>query len=310
MEKNVFDTFLESLSDDGVRRGLSELALKEPKLKDAFMAQSDYSRKLDEHRDDLEELNGWRGWRNENWISGADGKGMTKAEQRQADRLRALEAERQELETKLAEAAFSSGGEEVTFEQLSEQLGTLAKERGLVDNARLEEVIKSKTGEVEELVKNSNRIVTTASLLVPYLNQKHRDEFGETFNPLEFVQQAHQAGQYDLQKFYDQWSEPKRMKKERDEFETKLKAQTEQHAKELEEARKEGAASRSMSAGSEGMPVDTEGGLADVPAFQRKYLQLDRKDGEGNAAPPEGKLGDNSVAAFAAREFARKPVTA
>lgn len=310
MAANVFDKFLESLANTDVRRELSELAQKEPKLKDAFMAQDDYSRNMDQHRDDLEELQGWRNWRSENWISDSNGKGMTKAEQRQKERLEALEAERQEYERKLAEAAFNTGGDEVTFEQLAEQLGTLAKEKGLVDNNRLDEVIKTKTGEVEELVKNSNRIITTAALQASYLNQKHDKEFGELFDPLDFIKQAHEAGQYDLPKFYDQWIAPRRIEKERNDLQAKLTAQEQKHAEELEKARKEGEASRSMSPGSEGMPVDTEGGLADLPAFQRKYLQMDRKDSEGNPKPPDGSLGDGGVAAFAAREFARKPSAA
>ena len=229
MPKNIFDSFLESLPDPDVRKGMTDLAQREPKLKDAFMAQSDYSRKLNENRDALSELDGWRRWREENWVTVADGKGMTRAEQNAISRLQTLETEKQDLERRITEAEFSTGGDEVTFDQLKNELDTAMTQRGIVDNARLDEVIKSKTTEVEELVRNSNRIVFDATAILPYLNQKHQQQFGEMFHPREFVKAATEAGQYDFEKFYDSWIQPKLDAKKDADFQAKLQQQEDKH---------------------------------------------------------------------------------
>ena len=287
---SAFDELLDSFSDPSDRQTFEGLASRNPKVKEYGLRQSDYSRKLNEHNEDLTELNQWRDWREKNWD---DNQNTTKREIEKANELIRLQAERDELEAKIALGGL---GGDMTFEELDSYF----EKKGVVTSGVLAEKEKA----VNDLIVGTNRAMANAALMVPYLNQKHRDEFGELFDPREFLKEANDKGRFDLAEYYEndfvaQKRQAKLHKDHEDEI-ARLKAEADDREKKAkEEGREYADRARAMGAGS---PTDSEG--ASMGAFQRSYLGLNKKE-EGSGAP-EVALGEGGIAAYAAREWVNK----
>lgn len=290
--KSAFEELLETFSSDEDRKAFEELGAKNPKVKEFGMRQSDYSRRLDEVREDLSELTSWREWRKNNW---EEGENMTKAEKAKVTQIEALEREKQELESRVGL------GDDMTLEQLESWGQELIKKNGFVT----EETLKLKETEYRDLVKGVNQFTAQAALNVPYLNQKHKDEFGELFDPEEFVNDAVKANRFDLKAFYEERVAPKRVEKMKSDFEQQKKTLTEdldrQKTEAVKAAKDEAERARAMGAGGQN-PSDIDSPT--MGAMQRKILKMDQLE-EGSKAP-EVPLGEGGVAAFAAREWANK----
>jgi hypothetical protein len=303
MAKTAWERVLESISDEEDRKALEGIGSKHRVLQDSVLAQSDYSRKMDEVRDKVTLADSWKKWREENWL---DSDSMTKAEKHKADQIAELQAERARLQ---AQVELGAGENDMTAEELANLLDTRIKERGLVGQSDLDKVIGDKTTELQEFVKGTLGFSSQASLVVPYLNQKHQQEFGELFDPVEFVKEATSKQRYDLKDYYDkEFVQGKREAKQKSEFDAqKAKWQEEADAKakaEFERGKREAEQARVMSQGAQ-IPTDDTGPQAS--AWVRKYYQGSNPTEEGAAKPPEGtKLGDDSIARFAARELAAK----
>jgi hypothetical protein len=296
---SAFDALLETFGTDEDRAAFQSLAEKNPKVKEFGLRQDDYSRRLDQNRAELEELQAWRTWKDGNWDS--DHK-MTKAEKAKQDKLEALEAEKAELETKMA--AMEVGGSDMTFEDV-ERIATEAMKKSGIDPAKFvsTNTLDDRVKEAETYIKNLNAYTADAAILVPYLNAQHQKEFGEMFNPKDFLKAATEAKTTDLEAFYQTFTADTRMKRMQADADAKVKAaQADADAKVAEAQKKaDEAVNRLQGMGPQGQnPSDTEG--PQMGPLQRKMLGLDvPKEGESKA--PETPLGEGGVAQFAAREF-------
>lgn len=301
---SAFDALLETFGSDEDRTQFQTLAEKNPKLKEFGMRQDDYSRRLDEVKKDLEELNGpngWRDWLKKSWDF--DNK-MTKAEKAQLDKLEALQAEKAELEAKLGQLEL--GGTDMTFDEV-ERIAVEAMKKNGVDPNKLIDADKldKRFQQGEDYVKQLNAFTANAALLVPYLNDQHKTEFGKMFDPEDFLKAATEAGQPNLKEFYKTFTAETRMKRMQDEADAKVKAAQEERDRAVAEAqdRTDKAIARAQGMGPQGQnPADTEG--SNMGALQRKMLGLD-KPKEGSGAP-EVPLGEGGISQYAAREFIQK----
>jgi hypothetical protein len=182
---SAFDEILGSFGSDEDREAFSGLAERNPRIKEYGLRESDYTRFMNENGEKIKELEGWQTWRAQNWD---EDRKMTKAEAAKETRLQELQEEKERLERQVAFGGL--GGEDMNFAQLEGDLGNWAKEKGFVT----QDVVKAK----EEEFRGVNQWVLTASVHVPYLNQKHKDEFGELFDPDEFLKEATAKQRFDL----------------------------------------------------------------------------------------------------------------
>ena len=299
---SAFDALLETFGTDEDRAAFQSLAEKNPKVKEFGLRQDDYSRRLDDVRNDLEELNGPTGWRN--WLKGNwdPVHKKTKAEVAQQERLEALETEKAELETKMA--AMEVGGSDMTFEDV-ERIATEAMKKNGVDPNKFvsTNTLDERVKEAETYIKNLNAYTADAAILVPYLNAQHQKEFGDMFNPKNFLKAATEAKTTDLEAFYQTFTADTRMKRMQADADAKVKAAQDERDAAVTAANKrsEEALNRIQGMGPQGQnPADTEG--PQMGPLQRKMLGLDvPKEGESKA--PEVPLGEGALAQFAAREL-------
>lgn len=295
---SAFDEIITKFGNDDDKNSFLGLAEKYPDLKDYGMRQSDYSRRMDEVRDQVELATRWQGWEAENWDKDS---GMTKTEKVLASELERLQSEKEDLERKVATGNFS--GDEMTFEQL-EQFGTdLIKKKGIVtsdDLAAKEAEFKKNLTESS----NSNAYMNNAALIVPYLNQRHFNEFGELFDPNEFVKTAVEKQRFDLTDYYDKdFIVSKRQAKNDSDHKAEIALIKAEADKRIAEAKQEAEAvsERLKGMGSNGMGPSDDG-TPSMGEFQRKYLGLDKTiDPKGE--PPANQLGEGALAHFAAAKW-------
>ena len=289
---SAFDALLKTFGTEEDQNLFSQLAERNPEVLSYGLRQDDYSRKLDEHRSELEELQSWRSWRENNWDPEVK---MTKAEREKQERLDALESEKADLESRIA------AGGDMTFEDVERFGNEWLKKTGIKpDQLVTKDVIDAKTKEFQNL----NAFTAKAALEVPYLNAKHEKEFGDLFDPNDFLKQATEAGQYDLKAFYEgSFVTNKRQEKMKSDYERQLKEKDEAFAAEKKAAEDRLARMAGMGPQGTGSPADTEGPA--MGPLQRKMMGLDKPKPEGRGAP-EVPLGDGAIAAHAAREFLNK----
>lgn len=288
---SAFDDLLLTFADEADRQTFNQLAERNPEVLNYGMRQSDYSRRLDEVKDELEDLEKWRAWRRDHYDQEHK---MTKTELEKTQQLEALAAEKERLESKLL---LEGGGGDMDFEQLEAWGKEFVTKRGIVTT----ETLKTKEKELTDFVSGMNAFTNEASLIVPFLNRRHEKEFGEMFNPKAFLKEAVDKGHFgDLETFYEKdYVAEARTKKMRSDYDLELKKKNDELAAERERADK---AERAAAAGQGGSPVDVDGST--MGAFQRNYLGLNKeKDGSG---APEVELGEGGIAAYAAREFVNR----
>lgn len=176
--------------------------------------------------------------------------------------------------------------------ELNEHLGKYIKENGLMTKAEYEAGITAK----ETSFNQELNLVSTLATRIPYLNAKYQKDFGDVFDPDEFVTKANEKGyarfgKEGLDKFYDEFTADKRA----------AKAQAEMDAK-IAEAREEGrkAALKETHMGPTGQ-MPTLDGSPEMGHFEAKLKGGNRAPAEGQtSAPPDAELGRGTIARFAA----------
>lgn len=304
MAKSGFEVLLESLPDSdefefkgSVRKAFAELAEKVPKLKESVLAQSDYSRRMDEVRDKVKLADTWDEWRRNNWD---DDKHMTRSElekQAEMDRLQT------ELET--ARTAALATGEEMNFDQLNQRLEQYSKEKNFLTPDELKKQFDGKTKEVEDYVKGYSAPIARAALDIPYLMAKHEKEFGEILDPDILTKYAAEKGNFNLRDVYEKdWVVEKRTDAMKKHYESELQKVKDGEAAKLEAVRAEATAAartQQIMGQPSGNPVDMGGN--DMGPLQRRMLPESDVD---RSKAPEVPIGEGGLAAYAAREFLAK----
>ncbi len=296
MAKNAFDNVLESLSED-TRKAVTELAEKEPKLKDMMLAQSDYSRRMDEVKSKVDMADQWKAWRDNNWV---EDKKMTKAELVKQERLEALE---RDLEA--ARTAALGTGEDMTFDQLTQWSTKFLQDNKIVTGDALEQRLNAKAKDLEAYVKGGQEALGNAAIEVPYLIAKHQQEFGEILDPKPLIASAVEKGQFDLREFYEKnWVIERRTKAMQDKHTAEMAKLEGERVKAVEarDAAEEARKAALLGATGQGSPADMGG--PSMGPLQKQFVG-EQKAPDGSAAP-SGALGDNSIAAFAARQYMQK----
>lgn len=286
----AFDEILSSFGTQEDRQALEELANKNPKLKEYGLRQDEFSRRLNAVDQDLQELNGWRKWRDDYWD---ESKQKTRFELEAEQKAARLAQEKADLESRLA------GGDVASFDEVQQWLQKEMSEKGVVTR----DVLEAEKKAVEALVMGNNAVLGRAALDVPFLNSKHMQEFGEMFRPRDFIQAANEAKAVDLEQFYEQWVGAKRTDRIKSDYEKQLQAEREAKEKAIADAKAEGRREREAESamGQNGQnPTDMSG--PELGAFQKKYLELGNKGDEGSKAPTV-PLGEGGVAAYAANQF-------
>ena len=300
---SAFDALLDTFGTDDDRELFKQLSERNPAIQEFGLRQDDYSRKLDANRAELTELQSWRQWREANWDSDHQ---MTRAERAKQERLEALETEKAELETKLASTDLGDG---MTFEEVERIAQEAVRKQG-IDPAKFlsADALNKKEGEVMGYVTRLNAVTAQASLLVPYLNEQHKDEFGTRFDPEEFVKAANERGTTDLRAFYKEYTQDERTKRIQTDANAKVKAAQDERDRAIAEERERTATVQARLAGmgtQGGNPADTDS--PQMGALQRRMMKLDNPDkGDNGSGAPEVPLGEGAIAAHAAREFANR----
>lgn len=298
---SAFDELIGQFGDDSDKETFLGLAEKHPFIKEYGLRQSDYSRQLNENKERLEVADEWNDWKVKNWDSEAK---MTKQQKAAVEEAERLKQENEGLESRIA--AMGSGGEDMTFEQLEQFGKDLIKNNNIVTQAD----ILAKQKELEGYVQGVNGVMTKAALTVPFLNQKHDKEFGEMFDPDDFIKQATEKGRYDLKDFYEkEYVVDRRQAKTIEKHQAEIAALTATKDAEIAAAKEhaEAIAARVSGMGAGGGPADDGG--ASMGAFQRNYLKLDQQQ-DDKSKVPDVPLGDGGVAAFAAAKWKQDQLAA
>lgn len=302
----AFEQLLATFSDEADRQAFEALSTKNPKLKESVLLRSDYSRRMDEVKDKVEMADQWNDWRSKHWD---DEKKMTKREIERVAQIEALEAEKSQLEEKLLNHTPGEGND-VTFDQLNQWGETFAKNKKIVTNDDLLKVIGDKEKELQQYVKTQNQFETYAALVTPELNLRHMKEFGEPFKAKDFIKEATEKGQFNLEEFYDNaYVRTKREAKITADHTAELERVKAEAAAAVQAAKDEAAAAaqRAAGMGPNGLtPTDNEG--SQMGPMQRKFLKMDEKPPEEGKAP-EVPLGEGGIAAFAAKKWIQDQAT-
>lgn len=291
---SAFDEIITQFGDDEDKSTFLGLADKYPSIKEYGMRQSDYSRQLNENKEKLALAEEWNSWKSEHWLDDAK---MTKQQKAAVEEAARLKQEKEELESRIA--TMGPGGDEVTFEQLEQFGKKLITDNNIVTKAEMD----AEAAKLQGFVTGANGYMTKAALTVPYLNAKHQQEFGEMFDPDDFIKVATEKQRYDLKEFYEK---DYVVEKRQANIEARHKAAIDKvnadaEVKIAEANRKaEEIAARVAGMGANGMTPSDDGGSA-MGGFQRKYLELDKA--EKNDAVPDVPLGQGSVAAYAAAKW-------
>lgn len=287
---SAFDEILSVFQSDEDRLAFTGLADRYPAIKEYGLRQSDYSRSMQEMDHEKDYLNRWKSWEQENW-DGA--KGMTKGEVEKAQQLEALQAEKDRL-SQLIE--FGSGGE-MDFAELEKWGKDFREKNNLVSS----DIILKEKKALEDKMNALNLFTAQAAVEVPFLNRRYEKEFGDQFDPQQFLKDANEKGRTNLREFYDEWTREARDKKttesHRLEMERLREETTQQIAKQKEQADAELARLRGMSPG--GSPTD--GGEA-ISSMKAALLGI-KTDKDNTDDAPGAVLGGGGIAAVAAQRF-------
>jgi hypothetical protein len=266
--------------EDSDREGFAGYVSKYPDLKNGFLRQSDYSKRLDEVSKAKNEfevaLNGLQAWEAENVESRLeDGTIITKAEAAYRDRAAQLEQE-------LSRAKET----EMTFEDLNKHLDTKIGELGVVKKSDFESILGTKEAEINRNFDGYAKFATQ----MPAVMLRHFKETGEILDPDKFVAEEIVAKkQFDIGRAYEEYYRPTREAKQAAEIEARVKA-----------AREEGSAEarKNFVMSNEGrMPTDSTGPV--MGPLQARVLGLSQDGG----SPVEPEFGKGGIAAQAAREY-------
>jgi hypothetical protein len=230
-------------------------------------------------KDTLDQASRYMEWASNNWDAEHQ---MTKSEYVQSQTIRNLEAQ------------IAMGGE-VTLEDLNAKLDGFMNERKLVTS----DVLQTDKAYVEKLIGKMSEVSTR----VPYLNAKYKDEFGEYFDPDEFLKAANANPSVPLDKFYEtDFIAGKRTAAAEKKFQDAVARAKDEGIREGMQRKVEGGPSNSPTL--DGSPV--------MSAFQQKIMGMQNGAGEGDRSnvPPDAQLGQGVISRAAALAGDRKELGA
>jgi hypothetical protein len=278
MAVNSFDDVLNSLVTDESDRGvLGDLANKYPGIKEGWLRQSDYSRKLDAFRDTekkaseyeskfnevSQEVTKWNQWAAENWDPDANVPKMERYWRERAE----------ELEGQI--------GTDMTFDDINKFI----TEKGVVTKTNLDEVLNSKA---EEINKNFQGSAYFAAVIAEKQGE-HISEFNKPLKVRDFVAKLSEYGTNDLDAAYEKYV-----------FEDRKSLAEKAKEREIEqiraEERKKAEEEFATRKFNNGLPVDQEEpGLGHLEAKMRMVGDPD--------ALEKAVLGSGTVAQIAAQQY-------
>lgn len=247
---------LEQITDSELRLKFNAVAQEVPQL-DQWIADPAAVRKAGE----------FEAWARDSWDHEHE---MTKAEYAYSQQIAQLQ---NQLE----------GQGNMTLEELNQNLDRFASEKGLMTQTAFNDALKAKETEFNNHLNAMARIATK----VPFLNQRHEREFGETFDPEAFLTKAHDAGAQNLDSFYDEFTKDKRKAKQDEEIERRVNA-----AK--EDGKREAMQAQAMSQNGQMPTLD---GTPEIGHFQRSFMNMKE---QGSAVPVSAELGKGQIARAAA----------
>ncbi len=206
--------------------------------------------------------------------------GMSRVEWAQSQELDALRADRGK-----GMIEFKDIGE------LNEHLGRFIKDNGLVTKADYDAGIARE----KDLMAQELNLMSTLATRIPYLNGKYQKDFGEMFDPDEFVSKAHEKGfakfgKEGLDKYYDEFTAEKRTAKQAADLDARIK-------KERQEERDLVLKERGM--GQNGQ-MPTLDGSPEMSHFEARIRGMNKPDPTQTSAPADAELGRGTIARFAA----------
>jgi len=261
---NYFEQLLGKISDAEARQQLQDLAGKHTEISQWVADPEDVNR--------AQQFNEWA---DTNWDHEHN---MTRLEFQQ-------QAELESLKTR-----EKSNGMEL--DQLNEFLGKYIKDNGLLTRTEVDAQIKAK----EDAFNTQLGVVSTLATRIPFLNARHQKDFGDLFDPDEFLKQADEKGYarygtQGLDKFYDEYTSDKRAAKTAADIQSQIDAAR-------ADERKKTLAERGMGPGGQIPAID---GSPEMGHFQARLMGLNKPPVEGQtSAPPEAELGRGQIARFAA----------
>lgn len=282
-DANIFDTLLGTIAEAD-RAILSGLAERNPDLK-SYIGDPEKVKRVD----DVEK------WYAENWDFEKDA----------AKNEVSLGARVQELEAELVTAKAAAKGEEgMNLDQLNAFLDEKIKSGVVISPTQVKEevngIVAAKETEFKTYTETILNSVAATATVVPYLNQRHQQEFGDLFHPNDLLKAANEAKATDLEAFYDtKFVAEKRATKNAAAAEAAKVAQDAALAAAREEGRKAALQER---VGQEGQTPSIEGS-PEMGHFQARLMKIEDKT--ESSIPKDAVLGRGQIAAAAARDFER-----
>jgi hypothetical protein len=272
MAVNSFDEILNGLvSDADDREVLESLATKYPDIKNGWLRQSDYSRKLDSFRDTEKKVEAWNKWAEENWDPENNAPKMEIYWRNKA----------QELESQV--------GTDMTFDEIKNFTDNFLTERGVMTKNDFESAINSKAAEIDKGFQGSAYF----SAVIAEKTAEHLSEFGKPLKVREFIGKLGEYGTNDLDAAYDRYVQEERKTREEKQLEEKI----ERIRNEEREKAKQEVLSQLPNNG--GLPIDQGEPIAGhLEARVRSIGQPD--------AAEKASLGDGTLAQIAAQAYRKQ----
>lgn len=272
MAVNSFDEILNGLvSDSDDREVLEALASKYPDIKNGWLRQSDYSRKLDSFRDTEKKVEAWNKWAEDNWDTENNAPKMEIYWRNKA----------QELESQV--------GTDMTFDEIKNFTDNFLTERGVMTKNDFESAINSKAAEIDKGFQGSAYF----SAVIAEKTAEHLSEFGKPLKVREFIGKLGEYGTNDLDAAYDRYVQEERKTRDEKQLEEKI----ERIRNEEREKAKQEVLSQLPNNG--GLPIDQGEPIAGhLEARVRSIGQPD--------AAERASLGDGTLAQIAAQAYRKQ----
>jgi hypothetical protein len=272
MAVNSFDDILNSLvSDADDRESLETLSNKYPEIKNGWLRQSDYSRKLDSFRDTEKKVEAWNKWAEENWDAENNAPKMEIYWRNKA----------QELESRT--------DTDMTFDEIKNFTEGFLTERGVMTKTDLESAINSKAQEIDKGFQGSAYF----SAVIAEKTAEHIHEFGKPLKVREFISKLGEYGTNDLDSAYDRYVAEERKSREERQMEEKIERIRNE---EREKAKQEVLAQLPNSGG---LPIDQ--GEPATGHFEARVRSVGQPD-----AAEKASLGDGTLAQIAAQAYRKQ----
>lgn len=272
MAVNSFDEILNGLvGDTDDREVLEALATKYPDIKNGWLRQADYSRKLDSFRETEKKVEAWNKWAEDNWDA-----------ENAAPKMEVYWRNRaQELESQV--------GTDMTFDEIKNFTEGFLSERGVMTRNDFESAINSKAQEIDKGFQGSAYF----SAVIAEKTAEHLSEFGKPLKVREFISKLGDYGTNDLDAAYDRYVQEERKTREEKQLEEKIERI---RSEEREKAKQEVL---SQLPNSSGLPIDQG-----EPIAGHLETRL-RSIGQPDAAD-KANLGDGTLAKIAAQAYRNK----